>query len=128
MISLIKKYFYKNNSTDTDNNQSVVSDSKNITLSFQINKDGIITEILIGDLDEGMPAKLGELLFHLNEGYYAEGLLQIMKDIGDQGPEYYSFIKQSIVHWSNKVKEIDSGDDPIVSPSQFSTMVNNNAQ
>ena len=125
IFKFLKSLFYNNkdNAKLEDYQQSPDN-----SISFIFDDDNnVFLKISIKDFNQILSIKFGDLLFHMNEGYYAQSMMEIMTEIGSQGPEQFSFVKKAINQWGNKVLEAEKLEDensikPIISPSEFSNL------
>ena len=125
IFKFLKSLFYNNKDNAKLEDYQQPSDN---SISFIFDDDNnVFLKISIKDFNQILSIKFGDLLFHMNEGYYAQSMMEIMTEIGSQGPEQFSFVKKAINQWGNKVLEAEKLEDensikPIISPSEFSNL------
>lgn len=121
MINFIKQIFSpKTKNAKLDNSISFILDE---------DRENVLIKISINDLDTDMAKKFGSLIFHVSEGYYVEGVLEVLTTIGQQSPEHHSFIQRVCNNWGKnllRVEQEENNDtDPIIAPSKFSSTIDN---
>ena len=124
MIKTILNLFKRKKNSEEEN----LDIPNSISFSFHNNDNEISVKIIISKLDDKIAQQFGELLFHLNEGYYAQSIVETMNEISAQGTNELIFVKKITHSWAEKIIEADRleetiNQEPIVSPSYFKQMI-----
>lgn len=124
MIKTILSLFKREKNSEEEN----LDIPNSISFSFGSNDEEISVKITIAKLDDKIAKQFGELLFHLNEGYYAQSIVETMNEISAQGQDEFMFVKKITNSWAEKIIEADKleasiNQEPIVSPSYFKQMI-----
>lgn len=121
MINYIKKLFDYSHSKDiktappASENQIIISCDQN----------GLVkVKITISHVGTNAAKDFGKMLFLMNEGFYVQSILDIIKEIKESGSDTNEFIEQMISSWSECVVSIESmekdeDNQPIISPTLF---------
>jgi len=135
MLQLIKKLFYNNQQPQASIEvEDCHVSNTSITFEFDDNtaiEKKIAIKILLNNLDQIAAKRFGDLLFHINEGYYAQSIIEILNDIGSKGPEEFKCVQKIIKNWGNKIIEVEqeeqlANNEPIIAPSLFGHTTDNN--
>lgn len=115
MFEFIKTLLIKSNKKDA------ASEVKKSKVIFSLDENGLMDmEIFAYSNNVDDAANLGNLLYGLNNGIYAEEIVSTVMQIGKNNPEYIQFCNVVILRWHsliNTAKRLDA--KPIVPPSQF---------
>lgn len=103
----ILNWFKKKQPIDTNNK-----------LVFEIKKDGnLVIDVNLNDNSLEAQEYLGRVLFELNNGNYAQSMMNLLLEIGKKDTSYSFMVNKSINVWYSHI--INKEDKPIISPSQF---------
>lgn len=102
------------------------TDDKSYTNSIQFVIDktnNIKVDFVFDDPDHDAPVRVGDFLYHLNNGHYVAHILDLLINIAHNKPEHKEYIYDIINAWSLNLKDgtisDDTSQEPIVKPSLF---------
>lgn len=100
-----------NKTTQTKQNMNMVS------IILTKDKDPYI-HISIEDTQSESAIKLAKMLYDLNGGNYADGIIKILMSIGEEDQISKVFVAETIMHWSQNIKKINEP-EPLIKPTDF---------
>jgi hypothetical protein len=115
MLKYIKSLLYK------PKPKPQVAAEKCDQIIFTLSKDGLMDmEIIVHSNDYVSASNLGDMLYSLNNGAYADKMVTTVMSIGKNNTQYLEFSNRVILRW-HAILNVAKGDKnkPIVPPSQF---------
>jgi len=117
IVNNLKKMFVSAEKTTESNNNIIV---------FEILDNGTVkTQLKLNSSTKKSAENFGAFLFEVTSGLISQHIIDVMLGLAKDYPEYNEMIKHSILVWLSNIKddqsEIVGNDEPIVSPTKFSS-------